>query len=130
MRAAAVALLRSGLTQAQDEALKLIDLGGATHTKNPTTLEMETTYPNRAEAWTGVGSLQPNLRDAPATAPDGAGGVREVAVSYRASLPASVPVTPGLLIEDASGRLYSQVTEPVQPSGMQGQWLLNLGPPT
>jgi hypothetical protein len=77
--------------------------------------------------WTGKGSLQATplgARSFRATRPT-AGGVEEVLVPHRAILPEVANPQPGWYVR-AAGRLYSQLTEPVNPGGY---WLLNLAPP-
>lgn len=78
--------------------------------------------------WEGTGSLQaaPAPRSLRITR-QAAGGVEEVLVPYRAFLPATASPEAGWYVRDSTGRVYPQLTEPVNPGGY---WLLNLAAPT
>jgi hypothetical protein len=75
--------------------------------------------------WSGTGSLQAAPHDTRAARPT-AGGVEEVMVPYRAFLPEDASPGAGWYVR-AAGRVYSQLTEPINPGGY---WLLHLSAPT
>jgi hypothetical protein len=111
-------------TRHHTDALELVSIT-TTASIDPDTKARKETDAVRVE-WTGRGSLQAAPPGARATRPT-TGGVEEVLVPYLAFLPAKANATPGQYVRDSAGRVYSQLTEPINPGGY---WLLHLAAPS